>query len=243
LKVAALYDIHGNLPALEAVLGDVEREGHERVVLGGDIAAGPLPVATLDRLRALGDRVVFIRGNADRAGGAAPMDESSQRRRHWVHEKLGAERRRFIEALPATVVLEIDGLGATLFCHGSPRSDEEMINAVTADPRLREILSGVSERVVVCGHTHHQFDRTLDGIRVVNAGSVGLAYEGEPGAYWAVLGPAVEFRRSEYDVEAAAEAIRASGYPDPDEYVELVTALPTAQEAAEFFERQALECT
>jgi diadenosine tetraphosphatase ApaH/serine/threonine PP2A family protein phosphatase len=106
---------------------------------------------------------------------------------------------------------------------------------------LGEILAGVEERVVVCGHTHHQFDREVNGIRVVNAGSVGMPYEGRAGAYWALLGPGVEHRRTDYDVEQTADAIRKSGYPDPEELIELLTSPPSAQDVAEFFERQALE--
>jgi predicted phosphodiesterase len=145
------------------------------------------------------------------------------------------------EAWPPTLTLEVDGLGETLFCHGTPRSDLEAITAITSDERLREILSEVAAETVVCGHTHHQFDRRIDGIRVVNAGSIGMPYEGRPGAYWALLGPEVELRRTEYDVQAAAEAIRATSYPDPEEKIELLMNPHTAEEAAEVLEQRALE--
>src|SRR5262249_38874115 len=111
------------------------------------------------------------------------------------------------------------GLGTVRFCHGAPGSDELTITSLTPEARLRGLLKGVNERVVVCGHTHLQFDRTIDGIRVVNAGSVGAPYEVDPAAYWALLDPHVEFRRTAYDVEAAIAAIMATGYPKADEVV------------------------
>ena len=243
-RVAALYDVHGNLPALEAVLaeiGDVDL-----VVVGGDVAAGPMPSETVAALRALGERALWVRGNADRAlGGAGPPDAQPSgwaARDAWARAELDADERRFLGSLAETVMVEIDGLGPMLFCHGSPRSDEEILTRATPDERLRRALAGVSESVVVCGHTHVQFDRELDGVRVINAGSVGMPYEGRPGAYWALLGPDVELRRSEYDVEAAAERIRASGFPDADGYArEYVLRSYSAEEATETFERMAGE--
>jgi predicted phosphodiesterase len=236
MRVAALYDIHGNAAALEAVLSEIPADA--TVVLGGDIALGPQPAETLALLDALVARADWVRGNCERREPHA--DELWERRRLWVEKELGQERSKALAELPATVVLEVDGLGPTLFCHGSPRSDEEMITAVTQDGRLAAILEGVEERTVVCGHTHHQFDRSHGDHRVVNAGSVGMPYEGRPGAYWTLLGPGVEHRRTEYDLDAAAVGIRASGYPDPDELVELLTSPPTAREAAEHFEVQAV---
>jgi putative phosphoesterase len=224
-RVAALYDIHGNLPALEAVLADVGAA--ETIVVGGDFSRGPMPVETVDRLRGLGDRVRFIRGNADRsaAGDGA-----------WEMERLGGERLDFLARLPETVTIDVDGLGRVLFCHGSPRSDEEIITAVTPDERLGPILAGVAEPVVVCGHTHHQFDRTAHGIRVVNAGSIGMPYEGRAGAFWARLGPDVDLRSTAYDLDAAAAAIVATGFPDADELVATLREPPAADEVARYFE-------
>jgi predicted phosphodiesterase len=241
VRIAALNDIHGNLPALEAVLREVPEDA--TILCGGDIASGPMPRETLELLRSLGPRVRFIRGNADYEEGEGVGGELWERRRRWVfREQLAEEARAFLESLPATDVLDVDGLGPTLFCHGSPRDEGEIITAVTSEERLREILDGVDERTVVCGHTHHQFDRTVDGIRVVNAGSVGMGYEGRPGAYWALLGPDVDLRRTDYDVEAAVRLFRASGYPEPDdELIPLILEPPPAVEVAPFFERQALE--
>lgn len=237
MKVAALYDVHGNLPALEAVLAEVPDDAV--IVSGGDVFSGAMPTETLARLRGLGSRVQFVRGNADHDLG--PYDEQWRARYEWLMAQLTPEEHALAEAWAPTVTLDVDGLGPTLFCHGTPRSDLEAITAITSDDRLREILSGVTERTVVCGHTHHQFDRRVGGTRVVNAGSVGMPYQGRPGAYWALLGPDVEFRRTEYDLVAAAEAIRATSYPDPEEKIELLTKPHSAEEAAEVLEQRALE--
>jgi predicted phosphodiesterase len=236
MKVAALYDIHGNAAALQAVLAQVP--GDAVVVVGGDIAIGPQPLETLRLLDALGERAHWIRGNCERRDPHA--DELWEQRRLWTEARLGDERAAVLAALPEMLTLDVVGLGPTLFCHGSPRSDEEMLTAVTSEERLHGILAATTERVVVCGHTHHQFDRTVGNTRVVNAGSVGMAYEGRPGACWALLGPDVELRATDYDVDAAARAIRAGTYPDPEEQIELLTKPPTASEVADHFERQAL---
>jgi putative phosphoesterase len=228
-RVAALYDIHANLTALDAVL--VEAQEADLVVVGGDFAHGPLPAETVDRLRGLGERVRFIRGNADREVG---LPEA------WQRERLGEERLRFLAGLPETVTIEVDGLGDVLFCHGSPRSDEDIITAFTPDDRLGRILAGVAEPVVVCGHTHHQFDRTAHGIRVVNAGSVGMPYEGRPGAFWAMLGPDVELRETAYDLDMAEVAVLATGFPGGDELVDTLRSPPTADEVARHFESLAI---
>jgi putative phosphoesterase len=213
MRVAALYDVHGNLPALTAVLEDVDALRVDAIVVGGDVASGPMPVETLDALRARSAR--FVRGNADRVLDLRGANEGETwvRARRWVAARLGDERLAFLAALPLDLTLDVAGLGLVRFCHGAPGSDELTITRLTPAERLRGLLAGVDERVVVCGHTHVQFDRTLDGIRVVNAGSVGAPYEAEPGAYWALLDRDVEFRRTAYDVEAAAAAIAASGYP------------------------------
>jgi predicted phosphodiesterase len=237
MRVAALYDIHGNLPALDAVLAEVPEDA--AIVVGGDVFSGPMPSETLGRVRGLGPRASFVRGNADRDLG--PYEDRWRARYEWLMAQLTPEEHALAEGWPPTVTVEVDGLGRTLFCHGTPRSDLEAITAVTSDDRLREILSEVTDRTVVCGHTHHQFDRVIDDTRVVNAGSVGMPYEGRPGAYWALLGPDLEFRRTEYDLAAASEAIRATSYPDPEEKIELLTSPHTAEEAAEVLEQRALE--
>ena len=203
MRVAALADIHGNVHALDAVLSDPRCAGAELVVVLGDVIAGPFPAETFDRLAELGERVRLLRGNADRL-----FLERDAR------DRLGAERAAVVRRWPTTFVVEVDGLGEVRCCHATPRSDEAVVTSLTPDDAFAAALAGTGERLVVAGHTHVQFDRVLDGHRFVNVGSVGWPYEGRRGAYWALLGPDVEFVRTEYDVEAAAEAIRAVMPPD-----------------------------
>ncbi|MBX6341710.1 MAG: metallophosphoesterase family protein [Thermomicrobiaceae bacterium] len=241
MRVAALYDVHGNLPALEAALTEIDGLEVDFVLFGGDLAAGPLPRDTLERIMALGDRARCIRGNADRElvealGRAAVVPPATR----WAADQLTHAQIDFLARLPERIALDVDGLGGVLFCHGSPRSDDEIITRATPLERLRPMLEGVREGVVVCGHTHARFDRRALGRRLVNPGSVGMPYEGMPGAYWALLGPGVALRRTSYDVERAAEIVRASGYPEAEEFVSgNLLSCPTAEEATALFERMA----
>lgn len=250
MRVAALYDIHGNLPALRAVLAEVEREGVDAIVIGGDVVPGPLARATIDQLIGLGDRARFVRGNGDRevvdaydAGrtDVARAEDSVERSAAHAADQLSDTHRDFLARFAPVVELEVDGLGPTVFCHGSPRSDTELLTRVTSDDRLREVLADTTGGVVVCGHTHQQFDRSVDGWQVVNAGSVGMPYEGRPGAYWALLGPTVQLRRTDYDVDEALRALRAGEFPDLDEMLKESLLEPAdPDEVAGFFERQAV---
>lgn len=236
MQLAALYDIHGHLRALEAVLAEVEAAGIDRVVVGGDLVAGPFPAECVDLLRALGPSVEFLRGNADRevvAGG------EGDRYRGWCVERLGPERARFVEEWPLTIRADVDGLGRVLFCHATPDSDEAFITPATPDDAVAEALAGAEADVVVYGHIHVQYERG-QAPRLVNPGSVGWPHERRRGAYWAILGPDVEFRRTEYDYEEAAEEILASGYPNAGHMAETVLEPPTPEEATEHFERQRL---
>src|SRR3954454_1419026 len=179
MRVAALYDIHGNLPALEAVLAEVDADV---VVVGGDVAPGPLVDECFAALEALDVPVRWVLGNGDR-------------------EELDAER---LARFETTVTID-----SVLYCHGSPRSDEEMITQITPPQRLAAMLADATAELIVCGHTHHQFELSVDGRRVVNAGSVGLPYQGDAAAFWLTVGPEVEFRRTAYDVGRAVELFRA----------------------------------
>ncbi len=240
MRVAALCDIHGNLPALDAVLSELESEDVDAIVLGGDSVAGPMPAETLERLRSLPHELYWVRGNADRElEPTSDLDEAIAERMRWFAAQLTAEQLRFVTTLPERVTLGVDGLGPVLFCHATPYSDTDIFTALTPDERLERILAGVSERVVVVGHTHAQFDRTVAGIRVVNPGSVGMSYDSGPGARWALLGPDVEFRTTPYDVDAAVAAVRERKPPDEDQHVELLTNPPSTEEVARFFEEMA----
>ncbi len=135
-----------------------------------------------------------------------------------------------------TADIDVDGLGPTLFCHGSPRSDEEVITTATSEEHVREMVAAVEQPVVVCGHTHMQFDRAAAGKRVVNAGSVGMPYEGQSGAYWALLGPDVELKRTLYDFQDAAALVGASGCPYAADFARDIVQPPTRKEAITLFE-------
>jgi putative phosphoesterase len=222
MRVAALYDIHGNLPALEAVLAEVDADV---IVIGGDFVAGPWPSETLERLRGLDGDVRFIRGNADREvvqeePGLAPPEMME-----FVRERLTDEQLAFLRSLPLT-----ETIGRTLFCHATPRNDEEIFTRDSSDDRWAEALDGVDADVVVCGHTHVQFDRRVGAVRLVNAGSIGMPYENEPGAYWALVGDDVDLRRTAYEPGDIAAAGWTEEWPSA-----------TADEATAYFERLSRE--
>jgi predicted phosphodiesterase len=250
MAVAALYDIHGNLPALRAVLTDAAQAGVDSYVVGGDVAAGPLPASTIEELMGLGERAQFVRGNADREVVEAydagqielgDLEDPAQRAAVFAASRISSTHRDFLAGFVPSMTLAVPGLGPVLFCHGSPRSDTEIITRITSHDRLRAILDGVDEAVVVCGHTHQQFDRLINGYRVVNAGSVGIPYEGRPGAYWALLGPAVELRRTDYDLTEAVGELRRERFEDLDEMLKESLLEPVGRdEVSELFERQAL---
>ena len=209
MRVAALYDVHGNAPALEAVL--TEAASADLIVAGGDFVGGEEPGHTIELLRSLGDRVLFIRGNAERElvepspprpGGPPPGTIEELRR------KLTDEQIEFAFGIPRQEVVQVEGLGRVLFCHATPRSDEEIVTPLTPAARVREALQGIDADVVVAGHTHIQDEREIDGIRFVNPGSVGMPYEEQPGAYWALVGPDIELRRTDYPEAQAPLATR-----------------------------------
>ncbi|WP_425955633.1 metallophosphoesterase family protein [Xylanimonas sp. McL0601] len=228
-SVAVLSDVHGALPQLDAVLAEPEVRVAELIVVTGDHAAGPLPTEVLDRLTELGDRAVLVRGNADRelvrlARGA--VDDGAPDVSVWAAGQLAARHVELLDGLPHPVVVTVEGFGDVLFCHGTPRDDDEV---ALVDSRLewwREVLSDVDEsvRAVVCGHTHMPFARLVDGRWVVNSGSVGMPY-GSPPAPWALIDRSgIHLRWTRVDVDAAVRQIaETSGYPDVrawiDEYL------------------------
>lgn len=229
MRVAALFDVHGNVRALDAVLAELDRLEVDAIVLGGDHVGGPWPAETLERLRSLEGEVHWIRGNGERE--LAPGEEglAPVHLVEFVRGRLSAADVDELAGAALTVSLDVDGVGRVLFCHATPRNDTEMRTAISPDERWLEVLEGVEEPVVVCGHTHVQFDRTVGATRVVNAGSVGMPYEDEPGAYWLLLGPGIDLRRTTYDVDGMLAAIEASDYPD--EWPQA-----TAEEATTHFE-------
>ncbi|MGZ4333722.1 MAG: metallophosphoesterase family protein, partial [Gaiellaceae bacterium] len=214
MRVAALYDVHAMPRALEAVLaalGDVDA-----IVFGGDVFMGPLPRETLELVRSVD--ASFVRGNCEREPN------------EWTLANLDADAVEWARSWPETV--ELDGV---LYCHATPKDDMPILTDASAPERFEEALAGVDARLVVAGHTHMQFRRG----RWANAGSVGMPYEDDVAAFWAIIGGDVEFRRTAFDVERAAAETRASGWPDAEEFVaENLLVAPSRAEATEFFEGQ-----
>jgi putative phosphoesterase len=237
MRVAALYDIHGNLPALEAVLQDVRRSDVDRVVIGGDVLPGPMPHETVACLRDIDVPVQFIHGNGERevlswrsGVETAAIPEHYRDAMRWVVRQLHPEDEQWLAAWPATLRVSVDGLGDVLFCHATPRNDTEIFTRLTPEARLIPIFEGLGASLVVCGHTHMQFDRTIGRVRVVNAGSVGMPFQ-EPGAYWLLLGPDVQLRRTSYDLAKAAERIRSTSYPQAQDFAERNILHPPSEAA------------
>ena len=244
MPIAALYDIHANLPALEAVLDDARRAGVDQVVVGGDVLPGPMPRETITRLLELQLPVQFIQGNGDRevlarlrgieTGG---VPEKYRAGMDWNAQQLGVEHEQLLAGWPSTLQLPVRELCEVLFCHATPRNDTEIFTAATPEVSLKQAFAGVNAQVVVCGHTHMQFDRIVAGIRVVNAGSVGMPF-GEPGAYWLQLGPDVQPRRTSYDFARAAERIRSTKSPEAEEFAaHNVLHPPSAEDMLQAFAR------
>jgi len=244
MRVAAIYDIHGNLPALEAVLQEIREAKVDRLVVGGDVLPGPMPRETLARLFALEIPAQFIYGNGETAvleqmAGREPsaVPEQFHPIIRWTAEQLDRDQQRSLAAWPKTTRIAIPGLGDVLFCHATPRDENEIFTRLTPEERLLPIFENLDATLVVCGHTHTQFDRMIGKTRVANAGSVGMPF-GEPGADWLLLGPDVEFRHTAYDLVKAADQIRARSYPQAEDFAKRnVLRAPSEAEMLELFSR------
>jgi putative phosphoesterase len=189
-RVATLYDVHGNLRALEAVLGEIPAEA--TIVVGGDVCAGGShPAETLERLRALGERVLWLRGNADRELTPGEKGLAPEEAIEATRAALTAEQIAFLHSLSTTLQI-----GDTLFCHATPRNDVDIFTEGTPEEQIAHIFADIEAEIVVCGHTHTQFERMIAGKRVMNSGSVGMPYEDAPGAYWTLD---LVHRRTDYE--------------------------------------------
>ena len=214
MKVAALYDVHGMPHALAPVLDEVTREEVDAIVFGGDVFLGPLPAETLELVRSVDAQ--YVRGNCEREPG------------DWILEKLNPTDVEWARSWPTTV--EVDGV---VYCHATPQSDEPILTDASPDERFEQALAGIDARLVVAGHTHMQFRRG----NFVNAGSVGMPYEDDVAAFWAIVSEGVDFKRTPFDVERAIADIEASGWPGADDFVaQTLRAPPSRREANDYFE-------
>lgn len=234
--IAAIYDIHGNLPALEAVLAEIREAGADRVVVGGDVVPGPMPCETIQCLLDCKIPMHFIRGNGEaavlssRAGkDTGNLPEQAQEALRWTAQRLLPEHEQFLASWPPTLRIPIPAFGEVLFCHATPRSDTEIFTRLTPEAPLLPIFAEADVPLVICGHTHMQFDRKIGNIRVVNAGSVGMPF-GEPGAYWLLLRPDVHLRHARYDLTSAAERILETNYPEAWDFAARNVQQPPSEE-------------
>lgn len=237
MPIAVLYDIHANPDALAAALAEARAIGVDRLVFGGDVLPGPLPIETLDLVASLDVPADFIMGNGESAilshlsgRGLTHVLPRAREGIEWTAAQLRPGDRARLAGWPATLRLTIPALGEVLFCHATPRNDTDIFTRHTPDARLRPVFEPEGASLVVCGHTHMQFDRTIGATRVVNAGSVGMPF-GAPGAYWLLLSDTVELRQTSYALDQAAARIRGSGYPQAEEFAERNVLHPPSEEA------------
>lgn len=230
MLLAVLSDIHGNLAALDAVLGELERERVDELVCLGDVALGPEPEETVSRVRALGCGVVMGNWDAWVLEGFPPAQEDPWRRfieqGKWWARKLSTEDRAFLRTFVPRIELALDGVPALCF-HGSPFSHDEMILATTPHDELLRLLAGFDHPLMLAGHTHVQLVRVIEGKLLVNPGSVGLPFRGLPLGELQLISPwaeyalvqieggrlSVDLRRISYDVEQMLQRTIETGAP------------------------------
>jgi len=235
MRVAALYDIHANLPALDAVLADVRAAGADLIVFGGDIAPGPMMRETFARIMSVDIPAHFIYGNGELGmlaqinapdpsavtywgtTSGTPLPEPLKEVVRWSARQVLPDHARAMAEWPMTLRLAIPDLGNVLFCHATPHSETDAFTRLTPEDVLLPVFDGLGANMVVCGHTHMQFDRMIGATRVVNAGSVGMPF-GRTGANWLLLGPDAQLRHTSYDLDDAAARVRQTAYPQAEEF-------------------------
>jgi predicted phosphodiesterase len=219
VRIAALYDVHGMPWALEAVLRELDDEGVRLVLYGGDLLDGPFPDLAYELARSV--EFSFVRGNCERV----PSD--------WDRKLLSEDDLWFLAQQPLTQ--SFDGV---LYCHAAPDDDMPITTVFTPDEVIAERFGGCEERTIVIGHTHQQFDRHVGDLRVVNAGSVGMPYEGEVAAFWTlVVDGEPQFRKTPFDVGQAIAEIESSGWPQAEAFIaENLRTAVTREEAIAAFQ-------
>jgi len=230
MRLAALYDIHGNLPALEAVLAEARDAGVDRLVVGGDVFPGPMAVEAFHLLHDLELPVSFIRGNCDRnlieiarSGTSKDLPDAFVPLFQWQAAQLNASELDVIATWPLTTQIEASGVGAVLFCHATPRDDNEIFTESTPIEQISSAFAKLDARTVICGHTHRQFERTIGDVRMINAGSVGMPGNRKD-AEWLLVADRIELRRTSYDLGAAAERMRRTTYPGLEQFLAAIGA-------------------
>ncbi len=241
MRIAVLADIHGNLPALRAVLAELDRDPVDAIVIAGDVVGGPLVRGALELLEARREPTHWIRGNSEREAVAAYdqeslADDATGRAAAWSAQALDRRWRDELASWP--ISLRLDGV---CFCHGSPRRDDEILTRATPDDILLDALAGVTDPLVIGGHTHQQTLREVGAVTYANAGSVGIPYEGRVGAFWLLIeGGRPATRETSYDLDAALGELRASGFPDADDQLRESLLEPVDPHwVTAFFEHQA----
>lgn len=237
MPLAALYDIHGNLPALEAVLAEVRELDVDLLVVGGDVIVGPMSKECIELLLAAPIPTRFIKGNCETSVLATAMGnpethlpEAVQEEIRWTAEQLESKHLEEIARWPTTISVDVDRIGKTLFCHATPRNEHEIFTKETSADKLAPIFQSLEEKIVVCGHTHMQFDRYVGASRVINAGSIGMPF-GSPGAYWLYIDSQLELRKTAFDMQVASELIHKTSYPNAENFVRSSLLDPPTEEA------------
>ncbi|MBS1517857.1 MAG: metallophosphoesterase family protein [Bacteroidetes bacterium] len=236
MKTAAVYDIHGNLPALEAVLAEADKSGVDVFVIGGDVVTGPMSGQCLDRLSEIRKPVHFIKGNCEvhvldysEHKKLRPLPEQVLKDIKWTSEQLSHIQRDFIKKWSMTVKINTGSYGEILFCHAVPENENDIFTKLTPESDLLPLFENLNVNTVVCGHTHMQFDRNIGKVRVINAGSVGMPF-GKSGAYWLLLGNEPELKFTEYDLQTASRRIMQTGYLFADDFVKKHLLNPPSEE-------------
>ena len=244
MNVACIYDVHGNLTALDAVLDEIAALEVDHVVVGGDVVPGPFPAECIARLRTLAIPTSFIRGNGEREVVAFRQENpetKAPKRTHamlrWCADQLDVETLGFIADLPPTTRLDLPTFGGVTFCHATFNDDSTIFTKQSPIERVKELFSHAGDSTIVCGHTHMQFDRKFGTHRIVNAGSVGMAF-GSDAAQWLKISNKFELKSTQYDRDEAAKDIRSSGMPDADAFVKAnIESWPSEEQMMEVYEK------
>lgn len=250
MRIASISDIHANPFALDAVLQDIKAHLVDLIVVCGDVIAGPLPGRTLALLQQLAIPAQFILGNAENEylrylsgkpiGG---LSDHSDLITHWIATQLSDADQQWIHQWLTTWSIQIPPLGTLLFCHATPESDTDIVTRRTSDEKIAAHLIETPASVIICGHTHMQFERTVGTTRWVNTGSVGMPF-GKVGADWLLIDDDIHFMHTDYDTQQAALAMQQTDYPDIQTFIEHnILTVPSEDEALQVLDKLSAQTT